>query len=75
MLGFEFDNNSQPYSIDNLGQAVGTFIFEIIEAFVSGKNPYLIFNIVVGVLGVIFNITTMFFKFKPMYHEVVDSDS
>jgi hypothetical protein len=36
MLGFEFDNNSQPYSIDNLGQAVGAFVFLIIEAYVYG---------------------------------------
>jgi predicted MFS family arabinose efflux permease len=27
MLGFEFDNNSEPYSIFNLAQALGVFIF------------------------------------------------
>eukprot|EP00347_Sterkiella_histriomuscorum_P005421 403356681 len=75
MLGFEFDNNSQPYSIDNLGQAIGAFTFEIIEAFITGKSMYLVFNCVVGGIGVLFNITTMFFKFKPMYHEVVNDGS
>jgi hypothetical protein len=31
---------------------------------------YLIFNIVCGGIGVAFNITTMFFKFKPMPKEL-----
>lgn len=57
-----------------MGQAVGAFTFEIIEAWITGKNVYLIFNCVVGAIGVLFNITTMFFKFKPMYHEVANND-
>ena len=32
MLGFEFDNNSEPYSIFNLAQAMGVFVFQIIES-------------------------------------------
>ena len=75
MLGFEFNNNSQPYSIDNLGQAVGAFTFEIIEAWIYGKDTYLVFNIVVGAIGVLFNITTMFFKFKPMPHELLKNNN
>lgn len=38
MLGFEFDNNSEPYSIDNLVESAGTFVFEIVEAFVNGRR-------------------------------------
>ena len=45
-------------------------MFEIIEAYITGKTPYLVFNAVVGMIGVAFNITTMFFKFKPMPHEI-----
>ena len=38
MLGFEFDSNSEPYSIDNLVESCGTFVFEIVEAFVKGRR-------------------------------------
>jgi hypothetical protein len=32
----------------------------------------LYYNIAVGVIGVLFNFTTTFFKFKPSVHEVFD---
>ena len=46
-------------------------MFEIIEAWITGKSGYLIYNGIVGVLGVLFNITTLLFKFKPMYNDYV----
>jgi len=70
MLGFEFESNSQPYSIDNLGQAIGVFVFFIIEAFVYGQKPYIIFNFACGVLGVIMNLTTLGFDFKPRVQDM-----
>lgn len=61
MLGFEFDSNTQPYSIDNLVESVGVFVFDIGEAFVKGRKAFLIFNLIVGILGVCFNATTLLF--------------
>lgn len=50
---------------------MGAFTFEIIEAFITGKSAYLIFNGVVGIIGIMFNVTTLLFKFKPMYKEIL----
>jgi hypothetical protein len=66
MLGFEFDSNSQPYSIDNLGEAVGVFVFEIIQAFIL-TSWYKAYMLIVGILGVSMNVSTLFFDFKPRY--------
>jgi predicted MFS family arabinose efflux permease len=38
MLGFEFDNNSEPFTVYNIIQSVGCFIFQIIESYVDGKR-------------------------------------
>ena len=35
MLGFEFDNNYEPYSIFNLLQALGACFFLIVESYVD----------------------------------------
>lgn len=40
----------------------------------SGRTAYLYFNGAVGVLGVAFNVTTIFFKFKPMAHDMSEVD-
>ncbi len=61
MVGFEFEDNSRPYSVNNLMQAVGVFIFEGIEAFLKGnKRSFIIYNIIVGVLGILMNACTLF---------------
>lgn len=70
MMGFEFESNTQPYSIDNLGQAIGVFFFEFFQAFVSGQRQYLIYSLCVGIIGICFNVTTLFFDFKPRVNEV-----
>jgi hypothetical protein len=70
MLGFEFESNSAPYSIDNLVESVGVFIFDIIEAFVSGRKGFMIYNLIVGILGVLMNACTLLFKFKPHHTEL-----
>ncbi|CDW80605.1 major facilitator superfamily protein [Stylonychia lemnae] len=66
ILGFEFSNNSQSYAVSNLGTALGGLIFNIIEGNVEGRESYLIYTSIVGLLGIICNITTLFFKFKPI---------
>lgn len=70
MLGFEFDNNSEPYSIDNLMESCGTFVFEIIEAFLSSRRGYMIYIFTVGVLGLFMNSCTFLFDFKENHKEV-----
>jgi hypothetical protein len=61
VMGFEFEDNSRPYSVNNLVQALGVFIFEGVEAFLKGnKKSFIIYSIIVGVLGILMNACTFF---------------
>ncbi|CDW80475.1 major facilitator superfamily protein [Stylonychia lemnae] len=73
MLGFEFNNNSQSFSVSNFFQAMGGFIFNLIEGFIKGKQQYLIYTTTIGFLGILCNISTLFFKFKPMPQQLKQS--
>lgn len=64
MLGFEFANNYEPYSIFNLLQAVGAASFLLIEALVDNKTKYLAYTICLAALGIVSCGLTYFFKFK-----------
>lgn len=66
MLGFEFDDNARPYAIDNFVESMGCVVFEIFEAFVGNRRQYIIYNLLVGFIGIAFNAVTLTFKFKPM---------
>jgi len=61
MLGFEFDNNSEPYSIFNLAQAMGVFIFQIIESVLDSQTKYLVYSAFVGAFGIYACSLTFFF--------------
>lgn len=64
MLGFEFDNNVEPFSVFNLWQALGVFIFSFIETLLETREHYIVFISVIGVLGVLSCGTTYYFDFK-----------
>ena len=64
MLGFEFDNNYEPFSISNLGQAVAVFMFDIIEAYITDRPSFIIYIAVTGVLGMLMNAYTLTFDFR-----------
>jgi len=53
ILGFEFENNVEPYSIFNLIQSLSVFVVLIIEAFIKFRAGYFFFNAICGVLGVL----------------------
>lgn len=64
MLGFEFDNNSEPFSVFNMCQALAVFVFEIIETQVESYPAYVMYTLFVGALGFVACVTTYFFDFK-----------
>lgn len=64
MLGFEFDNNSEPYSVYNGVQAMSCFVFLIIEVVITTPTAYLIYSIVCGVISMGCCVVTAFFEFR-----------
>ncbi len=64
ILGFEFDNNSEPYSIFNLAQALGVVVFQLIEAALDSNTKYLVYTAGVGAIGVYSCGLTFFFQFR-----------
>ena len=64
MLGFEFENNYEPYSIFNLLQAAGACAFLMLETFVDSQPKYFAYTCAVGLFGLVSCGSTYFFKFK-----------
>ena len=64
MLGFEFENNYEPYSIFNLLQALGAAFFLLLEALIDTREKYFIYTSSLCVLGLLSCGMTYFFKFK-----------
>ncbi|CDW83659.1 major facilitator superfamily protein [Stylonychia lemnae] len=73
MLGFEFKNNSQSYAVSNLGLCLSASLFSFIQGFVKGKEQYIIYTTIVGFIGILSNISALFFKFKPMPDQLKQS--
>eukprot|EP00347_Sterkiella_histriomuscorum_P023914 403332950 len=69
ILGFEFDNNSEPYSIFNLVQSFAVFLLLIIEAFIKTRTDYFIFIALTGVIGVAICAHSLKFEYK---HDKLD---
>ncbi|CDW77194.1 major facilitator superfamily protein [Stylonychia lemnae] len=75
ILGFEFDNNSEPFSVYNILQCVACFIFQIIESAVNDQDDYRWYTIMVTGLGFIFCGMPFFFDFhEKLDTETVDDD-
>ena len=77
MLGFEFDDNTLPFSIFSMFEAVAVFIFQIIQSFVE-DNPrsYGTYVLATGLLGAVMCGMTLFFDFrkKQAHNELIDED-
>ena len=61
MLGFEFDNNSEPYSVYNGVSAITTIIFELINALIVTQWSYFIYSAVLGAASIAGCSVTLFF--------------
>jgi MFS family permease len=66
MIGFEFDNNCEPFSVANIFQSIGNFSFQIIISFLKTPTHYLYFSIFVFVFAVVSCGITYFFPFREL---------
>ena len=71
-MGFEFENNSEPFSVFNLVQAIAVFIFEIVETSVSSYPAYLFYTIVIGTIGLISCGIAYSFEFKCEVNDQIE---
>lgn len=66
MLGFEFENNSEPYAVFNIVQSIAVLVFAFVEAFIVNRTLFFTFNTIIGVIGLVFCGFTLLFKFKEV---------
>ena len=63
LLGFEFVSNSEPFALSYMVYSFVTFIFELIEGFVTDQNSNLIYISFLSFLGLIAINTTWWFPY------------
>ncbi len=66
MLGFEFDNNSEAFSVANIFQCIASFCFQMIISFLKGKDQYLYFTIGCAAIAFLSIGITYFFPFREI---------
>ena len=54
----------EPYSVFNIAQALGVFIFEIIESAVDTREKYIVYTSFIGIIGLYSCGITYFFEFR-----------
>jgi len=64
ILGFEFENNSEPFSVFNIAQCIATAIFSLIQIAVENRTDYIIYSITIFVIGLLSVGNTLRFKFR-----------
>jgi hypothetical protein len=64
LCGFEFDTNTEPYSLFNFAQALGTFFFSIMESMIDSRVKYIVYTSIIGLIGVWSCGLTYFFEFR-----------
>lgn len=64
ILGFEFGHKSEPFAIDALIEAITCFSFEVIQSFIISYDAHFIYISIVGILGMLFSLSTFFFEFS-----------
>jgi predicted MFS family arabinose efflux permease len=64
LCGFEFDTNTEPYSLFNLAQAMGVFVFTLIESVIDTRVKYIVYTSFIGLIGVWACGLTYFFEFR-----------
>jgi hypothetical protein len=64
VLGFEFEDNTRPFSVFNVVQSGTIFLFLVLEAFVTTRGQYYGYNIICGVLGIAMCGVMLFFPYQ-----------
>jgi predicted MFS family arabinose efflux permease len=76
ILGFEFNNNSEPYSVYNILQCIACSLFQVIQISVYNQTSYTIYGIIVGILGLLCAGNTLRFNFREHQRkELMDLDT
>lgn len=64
ILGFEFDNNSEPFSVYNILQCIACSFFQLFQIWVYNQLGYFCYSLFVGLLGIACCANTLRFKFR-----------
>ena len=64
ILGFEFDSNTEPFSIDCLVESCSVFVFQMLQSTLDSTNVRMYYILFVGCLGVVMCSTTYFFQYR-----------
>ena len=64
MLGFEFDNNSEPFLVYKGFQALSCVVFLFIDVVIDTHTEYIIYAVVCGVLAMGCCACSAFFEFR-----------
>ena len=64
LCGFEFDNNTEPYSLFNFLQALGVFIFQILESVIDTRTKYIVYSSFIGLFGIFACGCTYIFEYR-----------
>ena len=83
ILGFEFTNSSDPFSVFNLVRAIAVLLFEIIQADFDEKDSdwtyksqLIIYTLIVGVLGFCCLLSSYFLDFKtPQVNQKINKNN
>jgi len=69
LLGFEFENSSEPFAVYNLLQGLSVFFFQVIQGKINGLHHsirptyLLLYTLLCGVFGVTAAMITIFFPY------------
>jgi predicted MFS family arabinose efflux permease len=64
ILGFEFEEDSEPFSIDALVESVMVFLFQVIQSFIVDRQGMIVYMIIVGIIGISASLSTYTFRFR-----------
>ena len=65
ILGFEFGSKSgEAFSVFNMVQAFGVFLFELLEVHVDNYARYLAYVLTLGILGIAASCAAFSFEYK-----------
>jgi len=64
ILGFEFENNVESYAGSTIIQSFGVMLIAGIDIFIVNQQRLFIFNLVIGILGILMCSKTLEFDFK-----------
>ena len=61
MLGFEFEDCGEAFSVFNMSQSIAVFLFELFESRIDSYTNY---TYILGLVGLSASILAYFFEFK-----------